>query len=155
MATTVANLSVPPDRVMLDTNILLAATDSARTGHDNAMLVLNDWPAKGTSLHVSVQVLREYLVAATRPVESNGLGMSLRDAIANVRSFRDRSTLLPDSGQVTDRLLRLLEEVACGGKRIHDANIVATMLAHNVSTVLTANLKDFLSFETYVNLVTL
>lgn len=152
---TVADLSSPPDRVMLDTSVLLAATDPVRAGHDDAMLVLNDWPGRGTSLYVSVQILREYLAVATRPLESNGLGMPLREAIENARSFRDRSTLLPDSGQVADRLLRLLEDVPCEGKHIHDANIVATTLTHNVSTVLTANLKDFLSFEAFVNLVTL
>jgi predicted nucleic acid-binding protein len=153
MATTVADLSVPPDKVMLDTNVLLAATNSARAGHDDAMLVLNDWPGSGTILYVSVQILREYLAVATRPLESNGLGMPLGAAIENARSFRDRSTLLPESGQVVGRLLRLLADVPCGGKRIHDANIVATTLTHDVSTVLTANLKDFARFEPYVNLI--
>lgn len=153
MTTMVGDLSAPPDRVMLDTNVMLAATDARRRGHGDALRVLNEWPVKGASLCVSVQVLREYLVTATRPVESNGLGVPVPEALANVRDLRERTTLLPESGRVLDRLLNLLRDVACAGKQIHDANLVATMLAHNVHAIVTMNLKDFARFEPHVNLI--
>jgi predicted nucleic acid-binding protein len=153
MTTMVGDLSSFPARVMLDTNVLLAATDAERRGHGDAVLILNEWPVRGTSLCVSVQVLREYLAAATRPVESNGLGVPVPEALANVQSFRDRATLLPESGRVIDRLVNLLRDVACAGKQIHDANVVATMLAHNVRAVVTMNFKDFARFEPYVDLI--
>jgi predicted nucleic acid-binding protein len=153
MTTMAGDLSSPPDRVVLDTNVLLAATDAERRGHGDAMRILNEWSAAGTNLCVSVQVLREYLAAATRPVDSNGLGMPVPEALANVQSFRDRTTLLPESGRGIDRLVNLLRDVACAGKQIHDANVVATMLVHNVRAVVTMNLKDFARFEPYVNLI--
>ena len=43
----------------------------------------------------------------------------------------------------------------CGGKQVHDANVIATMLAHGVGTVVTMNLADFARFERYVGLVEL
>jgi predicted nucleic acid-binding protein len=153
MTTMAGDLSSPPDRVMLDTNVLLAATDAKRRGYGEAMMILNEWSVRGTSLCVSGQVLREYLAAATRPVESNGLGVPMPEALANVSSFRDRASLLPESGRVIDRLVNLLRDVKCAGKQIHDANVVATMLAHNVHAVVTMNLKDFARFEPYVNLI--
>ncbi len=82
MATLVA------DRAVLDTNVLLAATDQARERHMQALAALNVWPASGLVLYTSGQIMREYLAVATRPVDRNGLGMGRRDAIANVRALR-------------------------------------------------------------------
>jgi predicted nucleic acid-binding protein len=44
----------------------------------------------------------------------------------------------------------------CGpGKQVHDANVIATMLAHGVGTVVTMNVTDFARFERYVSLAEL
>jgi predicted nucleic acid-binding protein len=148
-----AELASPPGRVMLDSNVLLAATDVDRAEHRDAMRILDHWPRSGTALYVSGQVIREYLSVATRPMEANGIGLSAAVAVRNVRAFRERLTLVHDSGNVIDRLLSLLSDVDCAGKQIHDANVVATMLAHGITTVVTANLKDFVRFERHVRLV--
>ncbi len=63
------------DRVVLDTNVLLAATDEERPDHQDAVVSLNEWPASGVVLYTSGQILREYLAVATRSVEHDGLGM--------------------------------------------------------------------------------
>ena len=155
MATRVADLVTPPDRVMVDTNVLLAATDESRSEHHDALTILNDWPGGATTLCTSGQILREYLAVATRPAERNGLGLKLSDALGNVRAIRERTTLLAEDAKVADRLLGLLADVECGGKQIHDANVIATMLVHGVGTVVTRNLDDFARFDRYVSLVRL
>lgn len=66
--------------VVLDTNVLLSATAPLRPLHRAALVVLNEWPNQGIVLSVSSQVLREYLVVATRPVQANGLGLDLHDS---------------------------------------------------------------------------
>lgn len=134
------------ERAVLDTNVLLAATDEARVDHEQALVALNDWPAAGAMLYSSGQILREYLAVATRPVTANGLGLSRPDAVANVRAFRARLTVLGEDRRVSEQLLQLLDRVACSGKQVHDANIVATMLVHGVGTVVTANTDDFKRF---------
>lgn len=150
-----ADLGAPPERVMLDTNVLVAATDEDRAEHADALRVVGDWPGSGTTLCLSGQIVREYLAVATRPADCRGLGLTTADALRNVRAFRGRALLLPEAGDVTDRLVSLLGDVSCSGKQVHDANVVATMLAHNVPAVVTANTGDFTRFAPFVTLIQL
>ena len=154
MAMKVADLDVRPDRVMLDTNVLLAATDEGRTEHRDALMIITEW-AGGVPLCTSGQILREYLAVATRPAERNGLGLKPADAVSNVRAIRERTAFLAEDARVADRLQGLLADVECGGKQVHDANVVATMLTHGVGMVVTMNIEDFARFERYVSLVKL
>jgi predicted nucleic acid-binding protein len=140
-------------RAMLDTNVLLAATDEGRAEHHQALTIVNNWPARGVALYISGQIVREYLAVATRPAEKNGLGLPLAGALANAHAFRGRTSLLAEDAKVSDRLLALLGDVACGGKQIHDANVVATMLVHGIDTIVTMNTDDFARFERQVRLV--
>jgi predicted nucleic acid-binding protein len=153
MVMMLADLAVPPGHAMLDTCVLLAATDESRKGHRDALAVFDEWPAAGAALYISGQILREYLAVATRPVTVNGLGLPLADALDNASVFRERATLLIEDGKVADRLRALLREVTCGGKAVHDANVIATVLVHGVGTVVTANPADFARFESYVSLL--
>jgi predicted nucleic acid-binding protein len=155
MATRVADLATVPDRVMLDTNVLLAATDEGRPEHRDALTVLNDWAAASSGLCISGQVLREYLTVATRPAERDGLGLKLLDALGNVLAIRERTTLLAEDSRVADRLLGLLGDVECLGKQVHDANLVATMLVYGIGTIVTMNLADFARFERHISLIQL
>jgi predicted nucleic acid-binding protein len=147
-----ADRAMPPDRAMLDTNVLLAATDEGRAEHDQALAIVNDWPTRGTTLYTSGQVMREYLAVATRPADQNGLGLALAEALANVRAFRARTTLLAEDSKVADRLLAVVTDSPCGGKQIHDANVVATMLVHGIGTIVTINTGDFARFGRHVRL---
>jgi predicted nucleic acid-binding protein len=151
----VADLGARPDRVMLDTNVLLAATDESRSEHRAALTILNEWTTGDTTLCTSGQILREYLAVATRPEEQNGLGLEPADAVSNVRAIRERTMFLTEDAKVADRLQGLLTDVECGGKQVHDANVIATMLAHGVGTVVTMNVEDFARFERYVSLIRL
>ncbi len=114
------------EAVLVDTNVLLTATTPARALHTEALEVLNEWPTRGFSLCVSGQVFREYLVVATRPTEVNGLGLGVEDALANVAELRARFRLLDERVAVFEHLNRLVREIGCRGKQIHDANLVAT-----------------------------
>ena len=132
--------------VLVDTNVLLSATAPLRPLHHAALAVLNDWPNQGTVLTTSIQVLREYLAVATRPVEVNGLGLGTDDALTNVMAFRSRMRLLVDSEIAWDRLRTLIANYGCAGKQVHDANIVATALSFGITKLVTANVRDFSRF---------
>lgn len=140
---------------MLDTNVYLSATDEGRAEHRQALLIFNDWPGRGTTLYVSGQIMREYLAVATRPADMNGLGLKQADALANVGMFRTRTSLLAEDDRVVDRLLSLMAEISCGGKQVHDANVVATMLAHGIDSLITINLADFTRFEHHIRVIPL
>jgi predicted nucleic acid-binding protein len=141
--------------VFVDTNVLLSATAPQRALHHAALAVLNDWPNQRTVLATSVQVFREYLVVATRPIEVNGLGLAAEDALANVAAFRGRMRLLAESEQTWDRLRSLITTYGCQGKQIHDANVVATALTFGVTQLITANVGDFARFASDLEILDL
>ena len=61
--------------------------------------------------------------------------------------------ILEDGPQVMDTLARLCREIPVGGKQVHDANIVATMLAHGERCLLTFNIRDFRRFAAHIDIV--
>jgi len=81
--------------LLLDTNVLLAATDVSRDSHALCTELFQLPVGTGVHLVTIGQILREYLVVATRPVEVNGLGLDTTDAVRNIRAFRTRTHLLP------------------------------------------------------------
>jgi len=87
--------------------------------------------------------LREYLVVATRSRTSNGLGLTLGDALTNVGQFETAVEVLPETLKTWDGLKTVLEASTLLGVRIHDANIAACALANGIGTILTANTADF------------
>jgi len=141
--------------VFVDTNVLLAATEPRRADHEAAKRVLDDWPKRGVRLCTSEQILREYLVVATRPVEVNGLGLNVANARENVAAIRARMRFLEETFSVFARLQALLGSVDCSGKQVHDANVVATALTHDVESLVTANVDDFLRFDNFVQVLAL
>lgn len=143
------------EAVLLDTNVLLTATTPSRQHHRAAWSVFSEWPGRGVSLLASGQIMREYLVVATRSREVNGLGLELEEALANVAQLRSRVALLDERVAVFEHLSQLVDEVGCRGKQIHDANLVATALAHGTGYLLTGNVKDFQRFSPYVEILDL
>jgi predicted nucleic acid-binding protein len=139
------------ERLLVDTNILLEATDDRRPYHHAA----KDLIESHASLVMPAQVVREYLVVATRPVEVNGLGLSLSDALANVREFRQVIRLLPEGKPLLPSLLRLLTAVPCTGTRIHDAHIVSSAMVHRVKTIVSLDTDDFAPFVPRIAAITL
>ena len=69
--------------------------------------------------------------------------------------MRARMRLIVEHEKVLERLHDLLSRAACTGKHIHDANVVATMLAHGVETLVTINVEDFSRFAADVRVVNL
>lgn len=75
---------------------------------------------------------------------------------ADIRKFQETFDVADDSrGTVFDCLLLLLETVVVGGKQIHDANIVATMLSYGVPRLLTHNVSDFTRYSGLIEVLPL
>ena len=81
--------------------------------------------------------------------------MPMKDGIAAVNRFRLGFNVVEDSAEVFERLLRILATHPGAGKQVHDANLVATMLAHGISRLLTFNAADFRRFDKLIEVVTL
>ncbi|GED99638.1 hypothetical protein nbrc107696_00850 [Gordonia spumicola] len=134
----------PTSLVVVDTNVLVAATDRSRQSHDSSLAFLNTDTRR---LAVTPQIVREYLAVATRPAEVNGFGLSPRRAVENVNQFLLEMEVLSEGTASTTLLAELVVTHGAGGKQIHDANVVAVALAHGADTVVTANIRHFARFS--------
>ena len=139
-------MTMADNQLFVDTNILLTATDQSRPLHSDARQILDGSSGQRLRLAASGQVLREYLVVATRPTKVNGLGLSVPDAVANIDEFACNLDLYDETVAVSARLRQLALDHDLRGKRLHDANIVATMSVHGIPTLLTQNGSDFAPF---------
>ena len=135
------------DILFVDTNVLLTATDESRPQHRDAGRLLGEASRHGLHLAASGQILREYLVVATRPPDTNGLGLQVHDAVANVSEFLRYVHLYDETEEVARRLRQLGLTYGLHGKRLHDANIVATMAIHGIRVLVTQNPDDFAPFD--------
>lgn len=138
-----------PPLVVVDTNVLLAATDTDRLHHQAASTFLRSDVRR---LAVTLQIVREYLAVSTRPVEANGLGLEVEQACHNVEEILAAATLLDEGRAATTRLLQLLPEVIASGKQVHDANLVACALVHGAAAIVTDNTRHFSRFASLIRI---
>jgi len=61
-------------------------------------------------------------------------------------SLQSHFEIADDTDAVTAQLILLMTDIPIGDKQVHDANIVATMLAYGIPTLLTHNAKVFERF---------
>ena len=81
------------------------------------------------------------------------MGITREDALDDVSRLIGSFEILEDGPVVTESLVELCREVPVGGRQIHDANIVATMLAHGEHRLLTFNAADFRRYGGRIELV--
>ena len=141
-------------KVFVDTNVLVYVRSALSPFQAAAAARLHALTVSGDEMWVSRQILREYLAATTRPAAMTP-PPPLANLLADVTGFLGRFQVAEDGAAVTSELHRLLAVVACGGKQIHDANIVATMLAHGIPNLLTHNTADFIRFSGSITVIPL
>ncbi len=133
------------EALFIDTNILIYANVMTAPFHEQALNAIKAAHQAARPLWISRQVLREFIAARTRPqtfAESSAPDV----AIKRVRYLEEQFQVADDTATVTEQLIKLMEDVKIGGKQVHDANIVATMLAYDIPCLLTHNVKDFRRF---------
>jgi predicted nucleic acid-binding protein len=148
MVTLVANPT------FLDTNILVYASIAQAPWHTVALNAILIREQAGIELWTSRQVLREYLAALSRP-QTFTPPIPIATLTTEIQAFENRFQIAEDGPQVTAKLLTLLNQVTTGGKQVHDANIVATMQAYDLSYLLTHNTADFSRFANYITVINL
>jgi predicted nucleic acid-binding protein len=138
----------------VDTNVLVFAASSTAPLHQRASEELRRRGESGQELWVSRQVLREYLATLSRP-QTFAKPRQARELVSDVRYFLSHFQLAEEGPAVTETLLELIEKVEIGGKQIHDANVVATMLASGIPSLLTHNVGDFVRFGDVIQVIPL
>jgi len=139
----------PATLVVVDTNVLLAATDRSRASNSAASRLITEDERR---LAITPQIVREYVAVATRPMEVNGFGLSCEDAVDNVEQFLADMELLSEDAATTRILLELIGQGSTVGKQVHDANVVAVALAHRAAAIVTDNTRHFARFAELVTI---
>lgn len=138
--------------MFIDTNVLVRARFAVAPSHDLARARLREALGSEERPRISRQIVREYLAVVTRSqIWSAPLPMS--DALRDVDWFVSEFDILEDGPGVTHVLAELCRAVPVTGRQIHDANIVATMLAHAEQRLLTFDQGDFRRYGSRISLI--
>lgn len=127
----------------MDTNVLLRSIDvghAAQPIAQNAMIRLGK---DGELLSIFSQNLIEFWAVATRPIANNGLGLSITQTGEELTNLKRLFTLLPDTADILPEWEQLVVKHQVLGKQSHDARLVAAMIVHELTHLLTFNTEDF------------
>jgi predicted nucleic acid-binding protein len=80
--------------------------------------------------------------------------LSPRKVVTDIEKWEGIFQIADETEEVTNFLKELIVSYNIKGKRIHDANIIATMMVNLIETLFTLNKEDFKSFEK-INLITI
>lgn len=146
-------------RVFVDSNIFLHAAipdigddppEVKVQKHGACLAQLQSFLDEGVALWINGQVLREFWVQATR-YETEAGPMPLAWALERIVWFRAFVREVDETPAVREQLLALVQEYDMRGIAVHDANVVATMLTHDVGTLCTLDA----GFERYRKRITI
>ncbi len=130
---------------LLDTNILLRSADKSSAFHTLANNAITQIIQDDNECVITAQILIEFWVVATRPLEVNGLGWSPLQTKNYIYDLLDNFTLIPETKDIFTNWFNLVTTYNIKGKRTHDIRILAVMQSHNITHLLTFNPKDFIN----------
>ena len=128
---------------LLDTNVLLRALDRQHPMYRIARRAIVALRRQNYRLSVTTQNLIEFWAVATRPVDAKGLGMSVQWTVAQLTRIKHFLSILPDAADTFPEWERIVAQHQVSGKQVHDARLVAAMMVHRVTHILTFNTADF------------
>lgn len=134
-------------RILIDANLLLRSAQPEHPQHGIARDALLQLKTNGHELMIVPQVIYEFWVVATRPVEVNGLGFSAEQAEAKTAANLALYSLYRDDEFLFDVWRSLVNLHGVIGKLAHDARLVAAMVRHGITHLVTFNDQDFSRFN--------
>ncbi|HEY3444204.1 MAG TPA: PIN domain-containing protein [Paludibaculum sp.] len=132
--------------ILIDTNILLRSVQPTHFMHASAVQALAALIERDETLLVSVQNMAEFWNVATRPEANNGLGFSIEEARDELSKLEGYFAVLHEDGASYDVWKALVVQNRVQGVEVHDARLVAIMMASGIRQILTFNTKDFIRY---------
>jgi predicted nucleic acid-binding protein len=130
--------------ILVDTNVLLRLVQPKHRQYPAAIDSITRARFAGETLYVTPQNLAEFWAVATRPAgATNGLGLTAAVAAAEVNTIERLFQLAADDPAVYPIWKGLVVTHQVLGAQVHDARLVAAMLAHGIDCILTFNVGDF------------
>jgi predicted nucleic acid-binding protein len=131
---------------LVDSNILLRLVNSGDPQYQLAWDATRKLHLRNDDLCVMPQNIYEFWSAGTRPIANNGLGLTSAQARSEVGKLRNHFVLLDDSPAVYPEWEKLVIQHSIVGKNVHDTRLVAAMMVHGITHLLTFNKQDFQRF---------
>ena len=128
---------------LVDTNVLLRHAHTADPLNPRIVAAVETLWLRGDDLWTTPQNLIELWNVATRPVASNGLGLSVAQADQYLQQMEQIFPLVPDVSVIFNHWKRLVTQYGVSGLKAHDARLVAVMYTHGIYHLLTLNTRDF------------
>ena len=128
---------------LLDTNILLRSSEPSHPMFFSATTAISILLKRGEKLYITPQNLIEFWNVCTRPKNKNGLGYSITETREEVAKLKTIFPLLLDTSAIYREWERLVSTYQVKGVNVHDARLVAAMLIHDLTHILTFNIEDF------------
>ncbi|MHC5610980.1 MAG: type II toxin-antitoxin system VapC family toxin [Nostoc sp.] len=132
---------------LVDTNVLLRSVDLNHPMNPDAAKAISTLSSRGERLHIVPQNLIEFWNVYTRPTERNGLGRSVAETQTEVNRLKVLFPLLLDTQAIYQEWERLVVAYGIRGVNVHDARLVAAMLVHGLTHILTFNISDFARYS--------
>jgi predicted nucleic acid-binding protein len=129
--------------ILVDTNVWLRSSQPDHRQHSEASTATKSLMSGGHELAIAPQVLYEFWAVATRPLTANGLGFSASRADSEMSRIRRIGSLYDDDSNILPMWHGVVTKYQVFGKKAHDARLVAAMLRHHVTHLLTFNGQDF------------
>jgi predicted nucleic acid-binding protein len=129
--------------MLIDTNALLRTLQPLHPQREMVRAAIKALTARGHELHIVPQNLMELWAVATRPIAQNGLGLSTLEAASELMRLKSMFPMLPDTPAIYPIWERLVIQYQVSGKPAHDARLVAAMLVHGLTGILTFDRAGF------------
>lgn len=139
---------------LVDTPLLLRLANKDDAQYAVAEKAMDTLNLRGETLYIAPQNLIEFRNGATRPVEVNGLGLSVADAEFQAAEFEAMFPLLPETPDIFPAWKALVQAVGVVGKQVHDARLVAVCHVYGITHILTFNVRHFARLATFAPGVT-
>jgi predicted nucleic acid-binding protein len=133
--------------VLVDTNVLLRRTQPAHPSHLAAVESIARLVASDVPVYFTFQAISEFWNVATRPIEVNGMGLTIAATQNEIDKIEHFLTILPDTPSAYEEWKRLVITHEVKGVKVHDTKLVATMNVHGIRKILTFNTGDFARYD--------
>jgi predicted nucleic acid-binding protein len=133
---------------LVDTNVFLRLVPKNDPLRNTALHALEKLRRSNEDLLYTTQLLAEFLTVCTRPATARGgYGLSFQEAERKIRVIERFCRLIPDSLATHVEWRRLIAAYSVKGVEVHDARLVASMVVHRVTQILTFDVDDFKRYQ--------
>jgi predicted nucleic acid-binding protein len=132
---------------LFDSNTFLRLAEKNSTQRQSVINAIRSLRTRSEAIYYSPQILAEFWNVCTRPASARGgLGLSVEQTERKANLIQKYFVLLHDNAATFTEWRRLVSDLQIKGVQVHDAKLVASMIAHKIPYLVTFNDTDFTRF---------